>query len=443
MQQFIRERIYINDLYGRYILGNVDSEPVESSKSLREKSTQWSDQFLDESEAELLEYLDKHSEIGMFYIEFSYRQIGKDEKWFQAMCKELLYNKIKIKRELLLQRIRGTNDSPFDPEDLDIINGLQKDVLEERNLNKIFMIRLYERINPQIPYIIGVDCATGTNNDNTAISIVDPYKERAVGEAKSPIMDPLDVCTFLRLIIRDICPRGILAIERNSLGDAVIQILKRTEVSYNLYYDSDKFIVGDPDEKLDQRGFLVREAENRRSFGVFTSTKNREIMIQIMLRLVQEKKESFCTAYIINDLNNLIKKASGKIEARAGYHDDNIMSFLIAMYIRYHGKKLSNWGFVPGGTPMGEDLKPLEYEDIYEEMTPQMKEYFPAPPKEDPYQQQIKDAILRSQRERNNFSDTDGVVVTKDDKLDMDYENIMHGDMYTDDDDSFFKDINS
>ena len=425
-------------------MGNVDSEPVESSKGLREKSTRWADKLLDDSEAELLQYLKKNSKIGMFYIEFSYKQIGKDEKWFQAMCKELEYSKIDIKREILLQRIRGTNDSPFDPEDLDIINGLQKDVLEERVLNKIFTIRLYERINPKIPYIIGVDCATGTNNDNTAVSIVDPYTERAVGEARSPIMDPLDVCTFLRLLIRDITPRGILAIERNSLGDAVIQILKRTEVSYNLYYDSDKFIVGDPDEKLDQRGFLVREAENRRTFGVFTSTKNREIMMQIMLRLAQEKKESFCTSYIIGDLNNLIKKASGKIEARSGYHDDNIMSFLIAMYIRYHGKKLSNWGFVPGGTPVGDDLKPLEYEDIYEEMTPQMKEYFPAPPpKEDPYQQQIKEAIRRSQRERDNFSNTAGVEVVKDDKLDMDYENMMHGDMYSDDDDDFFRDMNS
>jgi hypothetical protein len=340
-------------------------------------------------------------------------------------------------------RIRGTSDSPFDPDDLDQINGLEGSVIEERILNKIFMIRLYEKINTNIPYIIGVDCATGTNNDNTAISIVDPYKEKAVGEAKTPLMDVVDVCTFLRLLIRDVCPRGILAIERNSLGDAVIQILKRTEVSHNLYYDADAFLVGDPDEKLDAHGFIKREAENRRTFGVYTNGKSREIMMQIMLRLAVEKKEAFNTRYIIDDLNNLTKKASGKIEARHGYHDDNIMSFLIAMYIRYHGKKLVNWGFVPGGTPTNEDLKPMKYEDLYEEMSPQMKKWFNPPAKKDPYEDQIKEAIRRSQMERSNFSNSDGAVVTKDDKLDMDYDNIMYGDNYSMEDDVFFADLNS
>ena len=424
-------------------MGFVDTEPVESSAPLRNQSTRWSDHMLDKSESELFDYLNKNSEISMFYIEYSYRQIGKDEAWYQSMCKQLLFDRLRIKREILLLRIRGTTDSPFDPDDLDQINGLEGSVIEERILNKIFMIRLYEKLNPQVPYIIGVDCATGTNNDNTAISIVDPYKEKAVGEAKTPLMDVVDVCTFLRLLIRDVCPRGILAIERNSLGDAVIQILKRTEVSHNLYYDADAFLVGDPDEKLDAHGFIKREAENRRTFGVYTNGKSREIMMQIMLRLVVEKKESFNTRYIIDDLNNLIKKASGKIEARHGYHDDNIMSFLIAMYIRYHGKKLVNWGFVPGGTPTDENLKPMKYEDLYEEMTPQMKKWFNPPAKKDPYEDQIKEAIRKSQLERSNFSNSDGAVVTKDDKLDMDYDNIMYGDNYSMEDDVFFADLNS
>lgn len=425
-------------------VGNIDTEPVESSSFMRDLSASWSDKLLDISESELLKYLKRNSRISMFYIEFSYRQIGKDEVWFQTMCEELGYDKMRIKRELLLQRIRGTSDSPFDPEDLETINGLQKEIIEERLLNKIFTVRLYEPINPNIPYIIGVDCSTGTNNDNTAVSIVDPYKERAVGEAKSPLMSAPDVCTFLRLLIRDICPKGILAIERNSLGEAVIQILKMTEVRPNLYYDSDAYLVGNPDEKLDAHGFIKREAENQRSFGVYTSGKSREMMIQILMRLVQEKKEAFATAYIINDMNNLIKKASGKIEARSGEHDDNIMSFLIAMFVRYHGKKLVNWGFVPGGVPLDENLKPMTYEDVYEEMDDKMKEMFPAPPpKEDLYQQQLKEAIRRSQLERSNFSETFGVNVQKTDKLDTDYYNIMHGDDYGDDEDDFFRDINS
>ena len=114
----------------------------------------------------------------MFYIEYFYYQIGKDEEWYQEQCRVLGFDKIRIKREIHLQRIRGTNDSPFDPEDLDTINGLKKPVREEVLLNKIFSIRLYEKINPNIPYILSIDVSTGTNNDNTAITIIDTCKEK-------------------------------------------------------------------------------------------------------------------------------------------------------------------------------------------------------------------------------------------------------------------------
>ena len=424
--------------------GNVDSGPVEETKSTRALATRWTDSLLDFSEIQLFEYLKKNSQTYMFYIEYYYYQLGKDEDWYQSQCRELEFDKIRIKREIHLQRIRGTNDSPFDPEDLDTINNLQKPCLEEIMLHRIFNVRLYARINKNKPYIIGVDVATGTNNDNTAITIVDPYTEQAVGEFKSPLINVPDICTFLRLLIRDIVPKGILCIERNSLGDAVLELLKGTEISYNLYYDSDAFLIGSPDEKLDEKGFIKREAENRKSFGVFTNAKSREVMMAILMRLVAEKKEAFAVPYVIDDMNNLIRKASGKIEARSGEHDDNIMSFLIAMYVLYHGKKLYKWGFIRGGTPMDDDLKPMKYEDVYNEMPDDMRELFPTPePEKDPYEEELRRAIYESQQQRQNFSEDDSAVVRMEKELDTNYNKMLEEDDYTADVDDFFRDLNS
>lgn len=424
--------------------GDADSEPVKGTARMRSLTTSWSDNLYDLNEVQLFEYLSKNSEIQMFYIFYTYRQIGKDEEWYQSQCRSLNFNPVDIKREIHLLRISGNSESPFSPEDLDIINNLQKNPIEEVLLNRIFTVRLYEPINKNIPYIIGVDVATGTNNDNTAITIIDPYKEKAVGEFKSPLIGVTDICTFLRLLIKNIVPKGILCIERNSLGDAVIELLKKTEVSPNLYFDSDAFLVGSPDEKLDEKGFIKREAENRKYFGVQTNTKSRELMMAILFRLVAEKKDCFVTQYIINDINNLIKKASGKIEARSGEHDDNIMSFLIGMYVLYHGKKLYNWGFVRGSTPIDtETLQPTSYEEIYGLMNPEMQSYFPPPtPKEDRYERELKKALMQSQYERENFSESDQAVITKDDNIDIDYNNILN-DKFDDEDDDFFSELNS
>ncbi|MDY5646800.1 MAG: hypothetical protein SPF22_07355, partial [Candidatus Onthovivens sp.] len=423
--------------------GNVDSGPVEETMSTRNLATMWTDKLLDLSLVELLTYLKQNSKTKMFYIEYFYYQIGKDEEWYQEQCRVLGFDKIRIKREIHLQRIRGTNDSPFDPEDLDTINGLKKPVREEVLLNKIFSIRLYEKINPNIPYILSIDVSTGTNNDNTAITIIDPYKEQAVGEFKSPLIGTIDICTLVRLTVKKICPKAIICIERNSLGDAVIEMLKKTEVSYNLYFDTDAFLVGNPDEKLDAKGFIKREAINRKSYGVHTNGKSREIMMAILMRLVAEKKNAFATEYVIHDLNNLIRKASGKIEARSGEHDDSIMSFLIGMYVLYHGKNLIKWGFKRGSTPLdSETLKPMSYDEIYGEMTPEMQELFPAPVKDD-YEQILKNAIYETQQSRQNFSETDNAVVTSDNQLDMDYNAMMDGDEDLSASElSFFDDLN-
>lgn len=423
--------------------GNIDSEPVESSKDTRNNATRWSDRLYDLSVTELYEYLKTNSRNRMFYIEYSYIQLGKGEDWYQAQCEALEFDKIRIKREIHLQRIRGSSESPFDEEDLDIINGLQKQCISEMLLNKIYSIRLYENLKPEVPYFVGIDISTGTNNDNTAMIIIDPYNERAVGEFKSPLMSVQDICSFIRLLVRKVIPRAILCIERNSLGDAVIQLLKQTEVAPNLYFNKDNVTTNSTD-RLDDHGFIKQEAENRRYYGVQTNIKTREIMMQILYRLVAEKKESFAVEYVISDLNNLIKKKSGKIEARSGEHDDCIMAFLIGMYVLYHGVRLYMWGFKRGSTPMDEDLKPMKYSDIYDEMTPEMKEMFPAPePVKNPYEEKLREAILEAQRSRSNFSLSDNAVVTRNNDDDFDYTQYTEDDVYTDYDDDFFKDLNS
>ena len=107
-----------------------------------------------------------------------------DEDWYQRVCAASNWEKIKIKREVLLQRIRGTSASPFDPDDLDVINGFRKEPIEEIMVNKIFTLYVYEKLDKMVPYIMGIDCATGTNNDNTVIMIIDPYTLRPVAVLK-------------------------------------------------------------------------------------------------------------------------------------------------------------------------------------------------------------------------------------------------------------------
>ena len=126
-------------MFGRIFIttpGNIDSQPVKDSMSTRENAAVFTERLYDMTEEEIREFMRVNSRNGIVYIEFNYKQIGMDEDWYQRVCAASNWEKIKIKREVLLQRIRGTSASPFDPDDLDVINGSVKNRLKKSWLIK-------------------------------------------------------------------------------------------------------------------------------------------------------------------------------------------------------------------------------------------------------------------------------------------------------------------
>lgn len=379
-------------MYGRIFIttpGNIDSQPVKDSMSTREQAAVFTERLYDMTEDDIAAFMKANSRNGIIYIEFNYKQIGMDEEWYQKVCAVSNWDKIKIKREVLLQRIRGTSESPFDPDDLDTINGFRKEPIDEIMVNKIFTLYVYENLDKTVPYIMGVDCATGVNNDNTVLMIIDPYTLHPVACMKTPLADAVETAQNIIHVVNRYIPKALVAIESNHLGSAIIAILKRSSIAANLYYDIDKAMVPDVETRLDKHGMVMNDPNNRRFYGVATTATTRPMMMQILLRHVAERKSDFICRELIDDLNNLIQKASGKIEAAQGEHDDVVMAYLIALFVYYHGSKLSRYGITKYDPrkPIGEKAKKVEtYADAYEALPDNLKQYFPNPQGQQLYQ---------------------------------------------------------
>jgi PHIKZ025 len=379
-------------MFGRIFIttpGNIDSQPVKDSMSTREQAAVFTERLYDMTEEDIQGFLKANSRNGIVYIEFNYKQIGMDEEWYQKVCAVSNWDKIKIKREVLLQRIRGTSQSPFDPDDLDTINGFRKEPIDEIMVNKIFTLYVYERLDKSVPYILGVDCATGVNNDNTVLMVIDPYTLHPVACMKTPLADAVETAQNIIQVVNRYIPKALVAIESNHLGSAIIAILKRSSIAANLYYDIDKAMVPDVESRLDKHGMVMNDPNNRRFYGVATTATTRPMMMQILLRHVAERKSDFICRELIDDLNNLIQKASGKIEAAPGEHDDVVMAYLIALFVYYHGSKLTRYGITKYDPrkPIGEKVKKVEtYDDAYNALPDELKQYFPNPQGQSIYQ---------------------------------------------------------
>ena len=284
-------------------MGDLDSQPGQDALEIIETTAKWSEQLYDMTAAEIREYVDTHAaDSGILYIEYTYTQLGKDEAWLDGISKTLLYDKMKIKREVHLKRMHGSSISPFSLEDIEALMDLKRQPEKEVMIFNRFKLDFYDKIDRNRIYFIGIDCSAGVGNDNNALTIVDPYTEKPVAEFKSPYISQPDFNRLVLYIMRNYTPRGVLCIERNNVGSSLIQHLLETEFRNSIYYeteDLEKVI----DDRLDNKGFLRNEAMSRKVRGIYTGPKSRKVMHRILEEYVHEHKEKFVTENITSDIS--------------------------------------------------------------------------------------------------------------------------------------------
>lgn len=330
---------------------------------------------------------------GIVYIEYTYQQIGLTEEWFDEISKKI-GNPLTVRREILLQRIRGSSQSPYPRDDIEAIINKAKRPIETIMLNKYYRLEVYEKLSHHIPYLVGIDCSTGTVKDNNAMTIINPYTLKVVAEFRCSYVGEIGYFQCILELVTKHIPRAILCVERNHVGDAIIELILQSRIAGRLYFDKAKELAMDNMKDLEEgsESMLKARAKLKTYYGVYTEGENRKRMFAILANHVQNHKDDFVGQFITDDIAKLIQTASGKIEARSGEHDDNVMSYLIALVVYYHGNNLEVFGFSKG------DLLVFEEKNTGLH-TPSEVEYMDLP---DPVKVEIRQEIKNSAKPTYN-----------------------------------------
>lgn len=430
-------------LYGRCFSctpGDLDTNAGQEAQLLLDGTTKWTEKMYDmgydpydDSKNEVMQYVKANGQNGIVYIEYSYKQIGLTDEWLHDMYNKI-QNPLTVKREILLQRLRGSSDSPFNQEDIEYITESQRKPIGELYILEHFRFDIYEELDRTIPYLVGVDCSTGTNGDNNAITIVNPYTEEPVADFKCPFIGETQYEKLIQELVKKHLPRACVIIERNSVGDGIIDHLMQSPISQNLYFDKARDLVQqNMTDNSTVISMLKKQGERKKFYGVYTGTESRKDMFAILFNRVAEYKEKFVTENITSDIAHLVQTRSGKIEAGPGYHDDSIMSYLIAMYVFYHGNNLHAFGIVKGERYDAEKNKGIRQysEDEMLQVLPQSlvetAKRQEAVRRENDYESLMRAAIAESQREtltlhRTGLVQNDVLENTADYLLDDIYE---------------------
>ena len=395
-------------IYGRIFTstpGDLDSQPGKDAEIILEDTYEWSETFYDTPLNLLKEQIAMASTSQIVYIEYPYYYCGKDSSYFKEMCSKLFGDKIAIKREVLLQRIHGSSDSPYDPEDIDAIYELKGKAKKEIFINKLFRVKLYEDLSFDKVYFVGLDTADGYGDgDNTALVIFDPYDFKVVGTFGTTYISPTQLKNFLLVLFKKYLPRSILIPERNRAGALISDILEEEHLRFlrsRLYCEPDNNKFDKAEQHYDQDGFMIAEAMRRKFYGVYTNASTRKEMFTLLEVLVREEKRVFVADEVIKDLSNLVRK-NGKIQAASGKHDDFIMAFLFTIFVYYHGAQLYRYGYYPGRLPKEEERNRgiQQYEQEQKELYATLQQQgFQQYKEADSYEKEYGELIRKYQRQ--------------------------------------------
>ena len=272
----------------------------------------------------------------------------RSQEWYEAQRKDLNFDQRKISQELDLSFL-GSNSCVFTDEIIALL-------IPKKRQHKITLpfgcfLELYDEIDPEETYFLGVDTAmsAGSGSDYSAMVLCRGSDGKPIGEWHGRFSVVKRFAQVVKASIKalkvlyGLTPENLkVVIERNSIGKETVE---------ELIYDESNF---------DYEEYLFHEVteQGERVPGLYTSNSGkmgqgkRDKMFNMLMTIVNEKPYFINGPLLIDELRNLEQKVSGRIEASKNQHDDIVMAWNFCLFAR---KYLIDRGefFVQGESKMG------------------------------------------------------------------------------------------
>ena len=346
--------------------GDLTTEEGIDACGKKDLATKCSERWYDFSPGQLKELLDMNKKSAFVYIRYTYQQLGKDEAWFADICRKMELKWADIRREVLLEWSKSSDNSPFTKEDLSAVKALIKQPIRTLPFrNGLFEFNVYEDINLNNPPIMGVDVSGGFRRDASAITLIDSSTTKVFADFACNFIAPNELAALIYEVVKTKLPNAVVNIERNGgFGSSVLGILLKTSIKRNLFYEVKDKVTEERSDGVKN----IRKTVRTKVYGLDSSKGVREELMEILRQRMEYHKDKFVSPAIYNELETLEVKKNGKIEHSSTAHDDQIFSYLMALYVWYNGQNLmENWGIRKSSIKTDTDLEEaiLTLEDKY------------------------------------------------------------------------------
>lgn len=331
-----------NSPYGIIITttpGMLTTEEGKEAFELKNDCTNFNEGWYDMSYNAVMDIINTNTNSNFVYIRYTYQQLGRDENWFKSICIEMRKDWSSIRREILLEWSNTSENSPFSKEDLEIVKTLIKQPLYTIFLLNKYEFNIYEKVNLKNPPLIGVDVSGGYKRDSSAITVIDSLTTKVFADMNCNYISTIDLAKVIYELVTKYMSNAIVNIERNGgFGASVLSKLVTTSIKRNLYYEIK--------DKVTEERFngtqAFKKTQKVKVYGLDSTKSIRDLLMEILRERMEYHKDKFVSPIIYQELEGLEIKKGDRIEHSANSHDDQIFSWLMALYIWYYGKDLAD-----------------------------------------------------------------------------------------------------
>ena len=339
--------------------GNPETKPGEYALKILQDALAFTEKLYDlHSREELLDTIHNNSVslAPMLYLEFSYRQLGKTDEWFQLSASRSKASQDDIDRDFLNIWKVSENNAILSPE---VREKLRRSIIEPKYTSIVegYVIKWYideaEVLN--LPssgrkLVMGSDSSENIGKDFTTFTLVDVSDVSVVATFRCNDSNTIKIAQFIVNMLFTY-PNITFIPERQNTGIVITEMAvnecqKKGINPYTRIYND---VVQNPDKYKDANIFNYQEISGsaKAAFGYRTSggggTSRSQLYSIVMQKALDLNAEHVHDKVLVNEFSGLTVK-NGRIDHSADKHDDQVISYLLACYLIFFGKNLLRYG---------------------------------------------------------------------------------------------------
>ena len=331
--------------------GKLSEDAGKYAFKIKNNCMRFTEKLYDSKDVKTLKKIvNANSRNKMCYLEYSYKQLGKTDEWFEEVIVDKDPDTIACDYLNIWQHISSNSVIPKQLSDL-LDRNQREPVLCTVHDNLVVRWFVHpdeidkgKRAN--IPYIIGSDTSANVGRDFTTFVMIDPTTMQVVCTCKCNVSNFVHIAACIMHFLTKY-RNSILIAENNYVGKNLLDVIVLQLISrgfnplkklYNLWYQEHDGVKELPYMIDGVTGDIIK------NFGFHTGAKSREHLYKtVLIQAIKTNYNKINDPDIISEIKGLIMK-NNRVDHSVGGHDDLLIAYMLACFFVLYGKNIRLYG---------------------------------------------------------------------------------------------------